>query len=344
MTTQRTVWKTPSAGAMSRLTLQEEALGPVDPKKIRVDVKGVGLNFADIFAIVGLYSATPDGPFIPGLEFAGVVDEVGGDVEGSDWKPGDRVMGVIRFGGYATSVEVKPLYLRPLPEGWNFAEGAGYLAQSLTAWYAVKSLGDIQPHHGVLIQSAAGGVGLQAMRICRKLGNYALGTVGRPEKIEFLKEQGFEEAIVRDAKRFVAQVREALGDRKLHLILETIGGHYQRDCYELLEPTGRLVVFGSAQYTPGKNRPNYLKALFQYLFRPKFDPLYMISDNKSVMGFNLIWLWEETEQLVPLLDGLDGLDLEPPVVGKEFPFDQAHQALEWLRSGKSVGKVVLVVD
>ena len=84
---------------------------------IRVDVRAVGLNFADIFAMQGLYSATPHGAFTPGLEFSGVVSEVRGQRAVEGWVPavGDKVMGVIRFGGYTTSLVVDRDVCRPLP-------------------------------------------------------------------------------------------------------------------------------------------------------------------------------------------------------------------------------------
>jgi NADPH:quinone reductase-like Zn-dependent oxidoreductase len=108
-----------SARAVDRLQLVT-----FDPKDvelpdgfIRVDVRAVGLNFADIFAMQGLYSATPHGAFTPGLEFSGVVSEVRGQRAVEGWVPavGDKVMGVIRFGGYTTSLVVDRDVCRPLP-------------------------------------------------------------------------------------------------------------------------------------------------------------------------------------------------------------------------------------
>src|SRR5690606_12524017 len=139
-----------------------------DDGRVRVAFRAVALDFADIFALPGLYSATPQGSFTPGLEFSGVVLECGKDC--SQWQPGDRVMGVTRFGGYSTLVDSDPAYLWPLPESWDFAAGAAYPVQTLTAWYALKSLGNQQPGQHVLIHSAAGGVGLQAMQLTRALG------------------------------------------------------------------------------------------------------------------------------------------------------------------------------
>jgi alcohol dehydrogenase len=94
---------------------------------------------------------------------------------------------------------------------------------------------------------------------------------------------------------------------------------------------------------PRGRRPNWLRLGWQYLTRPRLDPLQMISANRSVMGFNLIWLWDHVDQLVPAYADLDRLITRPPRIGRRFPFDEAPAAMRYLQSGASVGKVVLDV-
>ena len=88
---------------------------------------------------------------------------------------------------------------------------------------------------------------------------------------------------------------------------------------------------------------HYVNTLRRYLQRPRYDALELIEDNKSILGFNLIWLWEEQELLLSALEELRGIDLPAPHVGHRFPFEQAPQGVEALRSGKTIGKVVLLV-
>jgi len=332
--THRTVWQTPKAGNLTRLTQQTETLPDLAAGCVRIDVRAVGLNFADIFALTGLYSATPAGAFVPGLEFAGTVAQS----HSPDFAVGDRVMGVTRFGGYASAIDSAPDYLMPLPAGWDFAQGAAWPAQTLTAWYALTHLGALQPGQRVLVHSAAGGVGLQAMRLARALGAQPQGTVGSADKARWLAAQGFEKVLVREAD-FAGQLqREGL---RFDLVLDAIGGRVQRASFDALEPMGRLVVFGAAEFTPTGSRPNYLKAAWRYLRRPRYDVMEMISSNRSVLAFNLIWLWEQKAQLTGLLRELEAVPLPPPHVGQRFAFSEAHAALELLRSGRSIGKVVL---
>lgn len=332
----RTVWTTPKAGDISRLEQKSEPLGALPDDRVRVDVRAVGLNFADIFALTGLYSATPLGAFIPGLEFAGTVSACGADTAG--FSPGDRVMGVTRFGGYASSIDSEPNTLIPLPDDWDFARGAAWPAQTLTAWYALTRLGALRAGQRVLVHSAAGGVGLQAMKLARALGGEPVGTVGSADKVSTLAGAGFDRILVRE-KDFARQLqREAL---QFDLVLDAVGGRVQKASFNALAPMGRLVVFGAAEFTPKGKRPDYLKAAWRYLRRPRYDVMDMISSNRSVLAFNLIWLWEQKPELRALLAELERVPLSPPLVGHRFSFDDVHAALDLLRSGRSVGKVIL---
>lgn len=333
-------WQTPKAGAINHLALQRAPLPALASEKIRVDVKAVGLNFADIFALTGLYSATPEGAFTPGLEFSGVITALGKD-HNSPFKLGDRIMGVTRFGGYCDTIDVEADYLVPLSADWSYEQGAAYLVQTLTAWYGLTELGNLKPQHTVLVHSAAGGVGLQAMKLVKALGGKPVGTVSSNDKKAFLKTQGFDEVIVRQGS-FRKQLEQA--DRLFDLVLDAIGGDVQIASFDHLSPMGRLVVFGAAEFTPGKNRPNYLKAAWQFLKRPKYDIMPMISDNKSIMAFNLIWLWENKTLLKEQLAAMQQVNIAPPYVGHTFDFENALDAIECLRSGRSRGKVVLTVN
>ena len=329
-------WQTPRAGNMARLTLYTGNLPALADNHVRIKVHAVGLNFADIFALTGLYSATPQGAFIPGLEFAGEVQEVGQQTQGV--AVGDRVMGVTRFGGYTSVIDSEADYLIPLPPQWDYAQGAAWPAQTLTAWYALTHLGALQAVQQVLIHSAAGGVGLQAMKLAQALGARPTGTVGSEEKATWLRQQRFADVLVREAD-FARQLQR--DERRFDLVLDAIGGKVQSASFDALNPMGRLVVFGAAEFTPSHNRPNYLKAAWRYLRRPRYDVMEMISSNRSVLAFNLIWLWEQKDRMQALLEELQTIALPPPHVGHRFAFDDAHGALALLRSGQSVGKVVL---
>lgn len=342
----------PRAGSLSRLRLAEEEIPPPAPGEVQVRVHAVGLNFADVFACLGLYSATPPGEFIPGLEFSGVVErpaEAPHANAGPPPAPGQRVMGVIRFGGYATRVNADAGRLRPIPDGWSYAEAAAFGVQTLTAWYALAELGAVKKGQAVLVQSAAGGVGLQALAILEQLGAVAVAVVGDASKRDFLTHhRGLDarQVLVRDRRGFGKQLDAALawlGREGFDLVLESVAGAFFEPAYQRLARGGRMIVFGAADLMPSGVRPNYLKLGWRYLNRTRLDPLQMIAENRSVMGFNLIWLWDRIELLADMFDRISPMLPQPPWVGRVFPFSEAPEALRFLQSGRSVGKVVLEV-
>lgn len=329
------------AGSLADLREKEHELPPPAPGEVSIAVRAIGLNFADVFAIWGLYGATPKGEFTPGLEYSGVVERVGEGVEGV--QPGDRVMGVTRFGAYSTYLNIDARYVMPLPAGWDFATGAAYLVQTLTAYYGMTRLGAMQRGQTVLIHSAAGGVGLQALKIARAFGCTAIGTVGNAAKVDFLKKEGCDAVIVRGAD-FENDLKNALAGRPLELVMDSVGGRYFSIPYRLLAPMGRVVVFGSARYASSGDRPNKLRLLYHWLTRPKIDPQQLPEKNKGVLGFNLIWLYERAALMHELLQELQRLDLKPPHVGHRFPFEALPDAVRLFQTGKTVGKVVVMVE
>ncbi len=348
----RRLWRISSAGSLDRLKLVEEALPDPPPGEARLRVEAVGLNFADVFACQGLYSATPSGTFTPGLECAGVVEALGParpEEPAPAIRVGDRVAVLTRFGGYATALNFDLRYAVPFPAAWSTAEAAAWPVQALTAWYGLVPLGGLRPGQCVLVQSAAGGVGLQALSMIAALGARAIATVGTGDKRQFLvRERGLDPAtvIVRDRRRFGAQLDAALaaaGAPGLDLVLDAVLGPFFRPAFERLAPEGRYVLFGAADYMGGGARPNYLSLAWRWLLRPRLDPLAMISANRSFMAFNLIWLWEAVDRAPAAIEAIRALSKEPPLVGERLPFEQAPEAMRLLQSGRTVGKVVLEV-
>lgn len=337
----RRAWRiTPKAGSFKRLHLVEEPLGDPGPYEVRIAVRSIGLNFADLFAIFGLYKATPKGSFVPGLEFSGVVESVGDSV--TAFKTGDKVLGSTRFGGYTSHLNINERYVIPLPEGWSFEEGAAITVQALTAYYALFPLGALQPGQTVLIHSAAGGVGILANRLAKKAGAYTIGSVGNSSKVALLKQEGYDAVIVR-GKDFGTQLHECLGERPLNLILDCIGGKVLSAGYKALAPMGRLIVYGSAHYAQPGDRPNIFRLVWKYLQRPKIDPQNMTNQNKGVLGFNLIFLYDRVDLLREYMDKIMEMDPGKPIVGHRFEFEQLKEALHLFLSGQTTGKVVVNV-
>jgi len=151
---------------LSGLTLKDIALEPLENVHATIAVQALGLNFADVFSVLGIYKDLK-GEFIPGSEFSGVIEEV--HTEGTEgFQKGDRVFGVTRFGAFRSKINADIRHIRHIPEGWTFEQGAAFPLQGLTAYYGLLELGNLKPNQTVLIHSAAGGVGLLTLQILQK--------------------------------------------------------------------------------------------------------------------------------------------------------------------------------
>ena len=328
------------AGDLRRLKISEELLAEPGSLEVQVNVKSIGLNFADIFAILGLYSATPKEAFIPGLEFSGIIEKRGDKVNG--YEVGDRVIGVTRFGAYSNRINLDVHYILPLPPTWNFNEGAAFSVQALTAYYGLFNLGNLQNNQTVLIHSGAGGVGIFANRMAKTKMAFTIGTTSSPDKIGLMQQEGYNRIIVR-SNLFKKDLNKALQDRSLNLIMECIGGGILKTGFEKLAPEGRMVVYGSASFNIPGNKPNIIRMLPKYLRRPKIDPLTLPTENKSIMGFNLIWLYEQHNKMKEVLGQINRLKLDKPYVGHIYKFEEILEAVQKFRSGKTTGKVIIAL-
>lgn len=329
-------------------TIESEPLGASDA---RVRVRAVGLNFADVFTALGLYAAAPEGAFTPGLECCGEILEVGRDVD--DFRVGDRVMCVKRFGAFADEVTCPTTQMRVLPREWSFEQGAGFLVQGLTSYYGLKRLGDAREKSTVLVHSAAGGCGLASLGICERLGATAIAVIGDASKVETLKERfpKLRAIVVRDRKRFGAQVRDACDAvgavEGVDVVFDATLGDFFSGGWDNLARGGRYVVYGAADMTPRGDYVGvfgWIKLAWKFLKRKKVDPLSLPGENKGILGFNLIWQFDKTEELAALLAELDDLKLPAPKVGATFDFEELPEALRLFQTGKTTGKVVVRVD
>jgi synaptic vesicle membrane protein VAT-1 len=347
-------------GSIGNLKLVSDACPPPAPDKgwITVDVKAIGLNFADVFSCVGLYSATPVGEFTPGLEFAGTVSAVNsGDTK---FTVGDKVLGVTRFGAYSTRLNIDHPHVRALPDGWTFEEGAAFPAQAMTAWYGLVELGaaDRRVAAGkaprtALVHSAAGGTGLWAVRILQHFGFSVVATVGSSAKVPELHKlcPGLAQGAIVDRsasgtpEALLKQGLAAVSATGFDIVFDSLLGDWFTASHELMNPQGRHVVLGAGSMTPHGDKPNWLSLGWKYAKRPRLDPLAMIATNKAVLAFNLIWLYDMVDQVGAIFDSLfEVIDsLGRPVVGHTETFDNLPAALRLFQSGTTVGKVIIKV-
>jgi NADPH:quinone reductase-like Zn-dependent oxidoreductase len=324
-------------GDPSVLHVQERPDPALGPGQVRIDVAAAGVNFADTMARTGLYQDSPPLPMVVGYEVAGTVAELGEGVEGVAL--GARVMAGTRFGGYASQVVVPAGAVVPLADGFSFEQGAAMPVNYSTAWAGLLGYGSLQAGERVLIHAAAGGVGIAATQIAKRHGAEVHGT-SSPAKHEAIR--GFGVDVAHDYRR---DGWDAGLEGSFDIVLDALGGASFKRSYRLLRPGGRLVAFGASSVQQGEKR-NLLRAAPQALRMLRgFDLIKQMSDSKTVIGLNMLRLWDDRGSLQPWLDPLTALTDDgtiKPVVSDAVPFDQAPDAHRIIAQRRNVGKVVLV--
>ena len=334
------IWIT-KAGPPEVLSVREGAEPNARNGEVRIRVEASGINFADILGRMGMYGGAPDIPYVPGYEVAGTVDQVGQGV--TDLKEGDEVLAVTRFGGYTDVVCVPHRQVVPRLEWMSAEDGAALPVNYLTAYAALLVMGSLRPENRVLIHSAAGGVGLAALDICRIVGAETIGTAS-PHKHDFLREHGLDHAVDYRNRDYEQAVLELTAGQGVHLVLDPLGGKHWRKNYRLLHPTGRVVHFGGSSLAPEKTR-SLLTILRELITLPIYTPITLINANKGVLGLNLNHLWDQVEMqrewLAQIFEWYDEA-LFRPHVDRTFSFAQAAAAHHYIQDRKNIGKVLLV--
>lgn len=313
------------------------------PREILVRVRGIGLNFADIFGRFGVYPGTPRPPFIPGLEFSGDVAAVGKEV--TRFRGGERVMGYCRWGSHAEYVALKEDYATVMPEGMTYETGAAFLATSVSAWHGMVRLANTRRGENLLVHAAAGGVGLAAVQIGKHLGAEVFATAGSDEKVRLARENGADHVINYTRDDFAAEVERITGGYGVDVVMDSVGGEVYRKSWNLLAQMGRYVLYGVSAVT-GPGSLSKVKALAVYAqMKPIFVPGLM-SANKGLFGFNLgtlrgkeAYFREATDAVLALF----GAKVLRPLVGRIFPFEKIVEAHHVLQTRQSMGKVVVTV-
>src|SRR4051812_14349999 len=333
----------PRHGGPEVFEIQDRPDPSLEPGRVLVRVRAAGVNFADLMARQGLYPDAPDLPSVLGYEVAGEIEDVGDGVEG--WSAGDRVMAACRFGGYAEIVSARERDLVKLPDAWSFEEGASLPVVYGTAYASLVAFGNLRSGERLLIQAAAGGVGIAATQIGKLLGAEMYGTASA-SKHDRIREFGVQHPIDYRNKDFADEVRRIAGDKcPIDLVVDGIGAASWKASYNLLRPGGRLVMIGAASFVSGEKR-NLPKAAVNFAKVPRFNPIKMASESRAVIGLNMLRLWDARgaldEYVEPLEQWIDQ-GLLRPVVAEAFPLERVADAHRYMGERKNVGKVVLTV-
>lgn len=219
---------------------------PGQPKagEVLVRHEAIGLNFIDVYHRTGLYPL-PALPAIPGMEGAGVVEGIGEGV--GEFTEGDRVAYAgMPPGAYAEARIIPAHRLVKLPESISTQQAAAMMLQGMTARYLLYGCYKVKAGDRILIQAAAGGVGLIVCQWAKYLGATVIGTVGSPEKADLAANHGCDYPILYRDEDFVSRVKEITKDKRVDVVYDSVGQSTFMESLDCLRPMGMMVSFGQS--------------------------------------------------------------------------------------------------
>lgn len=300
--------------------------------EVLVDVHASSVNFPDLLVIEGTYQKLPPRPFSPGKDLAGVVAAVGESV--TTCRPGDRVCAQVEYGAYAERCIVPQMNCHVMPSAMSFAEGAAMGLTYLTAHFALVERGRYRDGEVVLVNGAAGGVGLAAVQVAKALGATVIASVSSEDKAALVRESGADHVVRTDAldlrEAFRRQVHAAVGARGVDLVIDPVGGDVFDASLRTVAWCGRLVIVGFAEG-----------------LIPEVKAGYLLVKNISLIGLQFSDYRDREPQKVrdvqrALFELYERGAIRPHVMGR-FPLAQHQEALRLVRERRVRGKVVLLM-
>ena len=310
-------------GGPEVLRLEEVARPQPGPDQVLVRMQAIGVNPVETYIRAGTYARLPELPYAPGNDGAGVVEQVGPNV--NEFKVGDRVYiaGSIT-GAYAEFTLCKTAQVHPLPANVSFAQGAAMGTPYPTAYRGLFQRADAKPGETVLVHGASGGVGTAAVQLARARGLRVFGTAGSDEGRTLAREQGAHEVFDHRAPDHFEQIMKATGERGVDVIVELLANVNLGKDLAILAKGGRVAIIGSRG-------------------RIEIDPRDTMQRDADIRGMVLPNTppAELASIHAALVAGLENGTLRP-VIGKEFPLAEAAQAHRAVTEPGAFGKIVLV--
>jgi NADPH2:quinone reductase len=320
-------------GGIEKLMLAEAPDPLAKAGEVLVDVRAASVNFPDLLVIGGTYQNLPARPFSPGKDLAGIVAAVGEGV--TTCKPGDRVAAQVEAGAYAQKCVVRQLSCHVMPPGMSYAEAAAMGLTYLTAYFALVERGMYRAGETVLVNGAAGGVGLAAVQVAKALGAAVIASVGSETKADVVKANGADHVVRTDVpdlrEAFRRQVHAAVGRGGVDLIVDPVGGDVFDASLRALAWCGRLVVVG---FAGGRI--------------PEVKTGYLLVKNISLIGLQFSDYRDREPEKVraaqQVLFGMYEARKIKPLVMATYRMEDHQQALKAVRDRRVAGKVVLVME
>jgi len=296
-------------------------------KQVRVAIKAASLNFPDILIVQNKYQFKPEPPFVPGSEYAGLIEAVGPDVKGL--QPGMRVLVIGSTGGFGTHAVVEASRVQPLPPGMPFEDGAAFAFTYATSYHALIDRAALRAGETVFVLGAAGGVGSAALQIAKAAGARVIAGVSSQAKCELCLKLGADAAINYTSENLRDALKQHTDGKGPDVIYDPVGGDLAEPSFRSIGWRGRYLVVGFAQ--------GGIPAL----------PLnLMLLKGAAVVGV----FWGDfvrrepaaSAQQMQALAQWYAQGLVKPVIDQVLPMARLHEAYARMASRQALGKIVMV--
>ena len=315
-------------GSIDQLTLADVPPPTPAAGEVLIDVKATSVNYADALMVAGQYQTKPPLPFSPGLETAGIVAACGPDA--SRFKPGDRVMAILPWGGLAEMAIAPEAETFAIPDGMSFDEAGAFPVAYISSDVALRWQGRLESGETLLVLGAAGGVGLTAVEIGKAMGARVIAAASTTEKLAIARERGADELINYATEKLTERVMALTNDKGVDVCFDPVGGDLFDAALSSLGWGGRILLVG---FVAGV---------------PKIPANRLLVKHRSALGSSLRYFrWHAPEKLRTSVDALLRWYAEGklrPCISHRLPLEKSVDAIRLLTDRQAYGKVVVTMD
>ncbi|MGH7334400.1 MAG: NADPH:quinone oxidoreductase family protein [Candidatus Rokuibacteriota bacterium] len=315
-------------GAVEDLTIEEVPAPAPAPGEVLIAVKATAVNYADSLMVAGRYQTRPPLPFSPGLETAGIVAACGTGV--TRFRPGDRVMAILAYGGLAEMAVSPEAETFTLPARMSFEEAGAFPVAYISSHVALRWQGHLERGETLLVLGAAGGVGLTAVEIGKAMGARVIAAASTAEKLALARERGADEGVNYASEHLTDRVMALTNGKGADVCFDPVGGDLFDLALSSLGWGGRILLIG---FVGGV---------------PQIPANRLLVKHRAALGSSLRYFrWHAPDKLRRSVDELLGWYDEGklrPCITHRLPLERSVEAIRLLTDRRAHGKVVVVAD
>ena len=315
-------------GGIDELTIGEMPVPKPAADEVLIRVKATAVNYADAIMVAGRYQTKPPLPFSPGLETAGVVAACGAEVW--NFKPGERVMAILAYGGLAEYAAAPAAETFAIPAGMGWVEAGAFPVAYISSHVAIRWQGRLEAGETMLVLGAAGGVGLTAVEIGKAMGARVIAAASTPEKLAVAREHGADDTINYSTERLTDRVMALTDGKGVDVCFDPVGEPLFDAALSSLGWGGRILLVG------------FVGGI------PQIPANRLLVKHRAALGSSLRYFrWHAPDKLVRSAEELlrwYGEGKLKPCITHRLKLEQSVEALRLLTERQAYGKIVVELE